>query len=134
MEWIIISSGRKNGMWLKLRPNFSKQKALRGACVSLNHRAESPSERACPICSRGLETTKVPVLQERLPQRKGKTLSQCFYCGGYLVQDGASLRVMTYSEFSILEEGDRAVLTRNRDAVLRYWRKQPLAAHPKPHC
>ena len=58
----------------------------------------------------------------------------CFYCGGYLVDDGTAVRVLMYAEFDQLDEGARAVLIRNRDVVLEYWRKQPLTAHPKPHC
>jgi hypothetical protein len=70
------------------------------------------NERRCPAWFRWPDTIKIPVVQERLPQLKGRKLSLCFYCGSYHLEDETALRVVTYAEFGCLGEGARAVLVR----------------------
>lgn len=86
----------------------------------------------CPACRRRFDATNTPV--NPLSQVNGRELSVCFYCGGILVGEGRALRVITYTEFDLLDEGIRAELVRKRVAILDHWRKQPLEAHPKPQC
>jgi hypothetical protein len=57
-------------------------------------------------------------MQERLSQLKGRKLSLCFYCGGYLVDDGIALRVLMYTEVDRIDEG--AVLCSSAIAM-RCW-------------
>ena len=90
---------------------------MTGSCDSYvrmnSERPESRcNERRCPAWFRRPDTIKIPVVQERLPQLKGRKLSLCFYCGSYLLEDETALHVVTYAEFGCLGEGARAVLVR----------------------
>lgn len=86
----------------------------------------------CPACRRRFDAIDGPA--KLLFQVKRREIWVCFYCGCFLVAEGLRLRVITYTEFDLLDERIRAELVGKRIAVLDHWRQQPLKAHPKPQC
>lgn len=90
------------------------------------------SLRQCPACRRRFDDITIPA--QTLSQVERREFGTCFYCGVFLVEEDITLRVMTYTEFDLLDEGVRSELVRRRVAILDHWRKQPLEAHPKPQC
>lgn len=86
----------------------------------------------CPACRRRFDA--INMAAKPLSQVKGRKLSVCFYCGGFLIEEGHTLRVITYTEFELLDDGVREELVLRRVAILEHWRKQPIAAHPTPQC
>lgn len=86
----------------------------------------------CPACRRRFDAANIST--KPLSQVEGKEVSVCFYCGCYLVDEAHTVRVITYTEFDLLDEGLRAELILRRVAILDHWRRQPIEAHPKPEC
>jgi|SRR5215469_1051245 len=96
----------------------------------LSMKSSDASVCRCPACRHRFDTINRPA--KPLSQVKGRELSVCCYCGVFLIEDGHTLRVMTYTEFDLLDHEVRAEIVLKRAAILDHWRKQPLAAQPKP--